>query len=307
MKYRWLIWGGLTSLASGSGLAETVVLKPTADTGILSFNSGNNYGKSTDLVAGAIRKGGSGRVLFRFDVAGAVPPGATVTDARLTLNVSKESSGGGSGADYELHRLSVDWSEGTKSGQGGAAAGTGESSWVARSKGTANWAVAGGLAGTDFVTAPSATQKLDGTGSYTFGPAPGLIEDVRAMLATPAADYGWMLVSTTESEAGNVRRISSRETAKGPTLTITYTPAPAIPPPVIDSFKLVDGVVELKFHAEAGNIYAVEFRNELDPAGTWTVLTNVIAKLLSFDAVATDPALEAAHRFYRLGIVAQID
>ncbi len=104
---------GLAGLICGVH-AETIVLQPVADTGISSFAShaNSNFGKTDDLILGAIQKGGGvGRVLVRFDLS-AIPSNSSVLSAELSLSVNREASGGGGGAPHRLNRLLVDWNEG---------------------------------------------------------------------------------------------------------------------------------------------------------------------------------------------------
>lgn len=289
------------------GRAETVVLKPAFDTGIAETFAGANFGRSTALIVGANQQGGVGRMLVRFDFS-AIPAGATITSVELQVTVDREASGGGTGVDHTLRRVLVDWGEGVKSGQRGAAATPGEATWQARQFSTASWSAPGGAVGADFSDTVSAVRKLNDSGVYPFSSTPALVADVQGWLANPASNFGWVLQSTAESSAGNVRRVLSKESPTGsPTLTVSYTVSPDLPPPVIASFHKVGSLVELKFHADAGNLYAVEYRDSLGPGSPWTLLTNIAAKLTSFDAVATDPNGGSGARFYRLGIVAQID
>lgn len=192
--------------------AESVTLIPSADTAMLSLNPDNNYGRLTTVPVGPINKPSHfARALLKFDVASALPAGAVVASVRLKLQMTKEAIGE-SGNTVGLHRMLVDWGEGAKSaGNHGSAATAGEANWKARKLGTAEWVTPGGLAGADFVAAPSGTLEWNEPASYTFASNPGLVADVQALRDNPTANEGWLLRSTDESPAGAAKRIVSRE------------------------------------------------------------------------------------------------
>jgi len=294
-------------LVTGAAKAETVILKPSADAGISSFSQhiANNFGKSTDLILGSVRKGGVGRMLVKFDLT-SLPKTAVINTAELRVSVSRESSSGGAGARYDLRRVLVDWSEGSKGGQSGGKAVPGEVTWNARKSGSDLWTTPGGDIGADFSGSTSASQVLDGAGAYSFSSTTTLVQDVQAWVNNSSSNFGWVILSESEDQAGNVRRVSAKESAKSPQLVLDYTIPPAILPPEFKGFSLNAGALELRFRAEAGNLYAVEYLDSLVTTPQWMVLTNVAAKLISSDPVIVVPA-DQPQRFYRLGIVGQID
>lgn len=287
--------------------AETIVIQPVADAGISSFAShaNSNFGKTEDLILGAIKKGGGvGRVLLRFDLS-AIPANSAILSADLSITVNREASGGGGGARHRLNRLLVDWDEGLKSGLSGQPATMGEVTWNSRKHGAEPWHLPGGRPDFDYADTMSSIQLLDGTGTYVFPTFSTLVSDIQAWVKNPDTNFGWLISSLSEDELGNVRRIRSRESATPPALTIRYTP-PQMTPPILDSVRLAGNHVEIKFRALAGNLYAVEFRESLSTASAWNILTNVAEKFVDRDSVVTD-SLNPGERFYRLGIVGQID
>jgi len=298
----------LAFLVSATLQAESVTLIPSADTAMLSLNPDNNYGRLTTLPVGPINKPSHfARALLKFDVASALPAGAVVTSVRLKLQMTKEAIGG-SGDTVGLHRMLVDWGEGAKSaGNHGAAATAGEANWNARKLGSANWGTPGGLAGADFVTAPSGTLEWNEPASYTFASTPGLVADVQAWRDNPTANEGWLLRSTDESPAGAAKRIVSREgTSVGqrPQLTVEFSVPPAFEPrlPVPT---LAGGSLSLRYQLAAGHLY--ELRAFDRPgATTFSVLTNHAVKLVGFEAEFTEP-VTPPQRFYQLVITGDID
>lgn len=117
MKKVVLLVGFLGSVAI-NGDAASVVLKPTADTTLFSFQPGNNDGKGATLVVGGINKSPAAcRPLVRFDLGTNLPPGAVITNVSLKLNVTKEKGASGP-IQTGFHRLQQDWIEGAKKGVG---------------------------------------------------------------------------------------------------------------------------------------------------------------------------------------------
>ena len=158
--------------------------------------------------------------MLRFDLTGALPPGAVIISAQLELFVDQTSASQPTNAT--VHRVTAPWLEGSavapSGGGSGAPSVTGESTWIHRNYPNGLWANAGG----DFVAAPSFAFSLPLSGQTISDPSPGLIADLESWLANPASNHGW-LIKTDESEASTARRCWSREAASGqPSLTITY-------------------------------------------------------------------------------------
>src|SRR6185503_8491870 len=161
-------------------LAESVTLHPVADTSLFETTPNNNLGANTDFIAGTTA-GNAGqpyrnRALLKFDIAGQIPTGATITSAGLTLLMVKRPSVPAD-STFDLHRLLVSWGEGNKSGSLGIQATTGEATWISRFALLPQWAAPGGKAGTDFLTDTSASTFVSGLGSYTFATTSNLVAD----------------------------------------------------------------------------------------------------------------------------------
>src|SRR5205823_2050542 len=71
------------------------------------------------------------RALIRFDIAGAIPAGSTITDVKLTLNLSQTVS---FDTPVGLYRALRDWGEGTSDagdpGGAGALSTPGDATWL---------------------------------------------------------------------------------------------------------------------------------------------------------------------------------
>lgn len=145
--------------------------------------------------------GGVAQALLRFDDifgAGAsqIPLDATITSARLVVNVSDASTN-----TLSFHRMLIPWSE------------------------TATWnELADGIQadGAEAASAPDATLTPTTTGKWTIDVTPSLA----AWVASPAQNYGWAILPGGTDGVD----ISSRENATAgdrPQLSVTYSSSSA--------------------------------------------------------------------------------
>src|ERR1041385_8463803 len=135
----------LLLLAGSCGrlLAATASLTPSADTTLWRSDANNNLGANTDFVAGTTRSLQRSRGLLLFNIAGAIPVGATINSVTLTLTVVKVSNSGGAGSTFELHRVLQSWGEGDNTTRRGSAANANEASWNNRFAPSTPWSIAG--------------------------------------------------------------------------------------------------------------------------------------------------------------------
>jgi len=202
--------------------AASVALHPNADTTLQEAFPGNNFGDGTSFQAGGRRQGGRARGLLSFDVAGNVPAGATINSVTLSLNVTATPSGGASSV-FDLHSVSEAWGEGNNTDHRGSPADAGEATWNSRFAPGTQWATAGGT----FIPTVTASRSVAGNGSYTFASTALMVSDVQSWLNTPANNFGWELISESETTPTSIRRFGSRDDgAFSPTLTISFTPVP---------------------------------------------------------------------------------
>lgn len=168
------------------------------------------------------------RAIVFFDVAAAVPAGATVTGVTLRLVCDQAASA--LAQPTELHALTASWGEGTSNagdpGGTGAPSTTGDATWIHRFFNTVLWTTPGG----NFSPAASAVIGVAGTGAFTWGSTPGMVADVQGWLDGPATNLGWIVIGN-ELAGQTATRFATHEAldaATAPTLTVTYTP-PATP------------------------------------------------------------------------------
>lgn len=169
---------------------------------------------------GAVRRG-----LIAFDIAAAIPTGATILSAELRLHMSRTPT---AGEFVSLHRLTADWGEGASDafGQegGGGPAQPGDATWLHTFYPGAFWSRPGG----DFDPQPSATQVVIGSAFYTWA-SPQMTADAQTWLDDPSGNFGWALLGE-ESIASTAKRFDTREypdPRMRPVLTVHWVPEPS--------------------------------------------------------------------------------
>jgi hypothetical protein len=197
-----------------SGRDNTLYQDPT---GSLSNGAGQYFFSGTNA-AGLIR-----RSLVWFDLS-PIPAGSTINAVSLTMHMSQTSSGA---SNVELHRLLVNWGEGTSQAAGGEGAGApatpGDATWLHTFYNTSFWSNPGG----DFDPAASAVTSVNAIGFYSWSSA-GLVSEVQNWLNMPASNFGWLLKGD-ESVFQTSKRFDSRQNLTAdfrPMLMIDYTPVP---------------------------------------------------------------------------------
>lgn len=282
----------LMALARG-GQAETIVLNPLADTYIGDRFPNQNAGGEVTLVCGTqgtMAGLAKNRALFKFDPGVSIPPGASIDSVRFTLTVTQVPSTPAA-SRFELRRILRAWD-------------VHQATWTLRLSPNISWGALGGQVNTDYTEVVSASAVLDEeVGSYLFASTAAASADVQSWLDDPSTNFGWILMTSQETMAYTARRIASADSpADRPQLEVDYTLPPA---PRIASVALKDGAFSLRFIAEASYCYAVEYRNSVS-AGPWSTLTNLCARLVAEEVVATDRITESSKRFYRLGITGRV-
>jgi hypothetical protein len=177
------------------------------------------------------------RGLVWFDVASAIPAGATIDSVQLRLTVAGVAGGGLDPFAYatDIYRVSSNWGEGTQgagsntagSGQGFATPSDGTSAtWTHAFLANQPWMTVGG----DFANTPSATASVAGTvgSSFTWGSTAAMVADVQGWLDSPATNFGWMVLGE-ETEGQTFRSFHAREATNAslrPALSVSFTPVP---------------------------------------------------------------------------------
>jgi len=221
--------------------ADTVQLPAQHDNTLVEDAQGSlSMGKSFHMYSGRVGSNGEGtrrRALIRFDIAGTVPSGSTITAASLTLRMAQSATGA---QIIQLRRMLADWGEGNSFGFGGygAPAAPGDATWLHTFWPGAFWQTAGG----EYSPVVSASRSVGGVGFYTWNSTPLLVEDVQLWLDAPDQNFGWMLLGN-ESQIKTVKKFDTRDTdfpPNAPVLSITFTPPPPCDPPDLNCDGHVD-------------------------------------------------------------------
>lgn len=212
------------ALASGAADAQTSVTIEADRDATLYFSVTGDLanGAGTALFAGMTGQPAARRALLHFDLAANVPAGARIVAATLDLHVLASSSG--QPGTIDAHPVLQDWTEGASvasGGQGGGAqALAGDATWLHSSYPSQLWTNPGG----DFAPTSSFSAVAPASGAMAVPALPGLLADVRAWHAQPAANFGWLLIGD-ETGASTASKFASREAtdvSQRPALTVTY-------------------------------------------------------------------------------------
>ena len=219
--------GTTCTTAPCEGVPITIVIEPSRDNTLYEEGDLSNGGGEylfSGMNAALIKRRG----LLGFDLTAAIPSGALVSAATLTMY---KTFGGSAAADVTLHRSLSDWGEGTADAEGdeelGAPAETGDATWTHAFHPDQSWSSPGG----DYVTTPSATTYVAFEDFYSWT-GPGMVADLQAWVDDPSGNFGWFVVGRETFTAITRKRWVSRESADldlRPRLEITYSVPP--PPP----------------------------------------------------------------------------
>ena len=201
--------------------AATVTIGADADTTIHESFPANNFGARATLQAGATTSASARtRALVSFNVAAAVPPGATILATRLTLTATDAPPVAQTTQPFEIRRIVRPWTEGAQSAAAGGPAAVNDATWSHRLYPNTVWAAAG----TDLATGARAEVAVGNAGSYRIESTAALVADVQAWLDTPENNYGWAVLGKNEAVAPTARTFASRENAAlAPALEIEFT------------------------------------------------------------------------------------
>jgi len=166
------------ALLSAAPLADTVNLPAEKDNTLYENEEGElSNGAGDHLFTGSTNTPLIRRAVIKFDIDGAIPAGATIDSAQLTMNVSRNNNS--TAEDTSLHRLNSDWGEsGSNAGGnegGGALAENGDATWQHTFYDNSFWSTPGG----DFVAGASASIPVDVAGGHVWGSTAGMVSDVQ--------------------------------------------------------------------------------------------------------------------------------
>jgi hypothetical protein len=210
------------ALVAGANAQTTVVINCDRDNTLYESATGAlSNGAGTGFFVGINGFGQKLRGLLHFNVAAAVPAGAAIVAAHLTID--SRQSNYSPNLDVTVHRAAQAWGEGTSvapsGGGGGGAATTGDATWLHTFWPGTFWTNAGGDFSSDKFTI--STPQI---GIATSPDGPESAADVQFWLDNPAQNFGWVLKSDESVFSPTARRFASRQATSGqrPTLTVTY-------------------------------------------------------------------------------------
>lgn len=225
----WVVSGTIIASfwAWSSATAQTTTfVSADRDNSLYELSSGvasNALGEN--IYTGRTNNGFRRRGVLRFNIASQIPAGATVEYVSLTMNVSRIRVN--TSYTTSLHRLLMDWGEGTSlagsAGGSGSGATAGDATWLHTFYDTDLWTLEGG----DYVSLASASIPVGFTGSYNWPTNINLVQDVQLWLDSPASNFGWIIVGN-EAINGTSKRFDSRENltpGNRPLLEVRYTSA----------------------------------------------------------------------------------
>ena len=152
------------SLDASQNYKARIIIEPSDDAMISSVNPNLNYGASSAVTLSA-----SSALLYRFDVAGAVPEGAVILSATMRLYALSESSGNETIRAYRILPANAAWLEGNNDG---TASSFFDVNWSYLDYGSlTNWAGSPGMstAATDYYAIPevSIADKIVSSTAYS--------------------------------------------------------------------------------------------------------------------------------------------
>lgn len=211
--------------------ADTSSFNSSADSYVQSGSPNVNNGSVTVMDLNDTRDG-----VVRFDIS-AIPSGATVTSATLTL-VATAVGSASSVKNYGAHRILADWVEGT-----------------------VTWNTPGSTSGTHFASSPTQTIAVSTTGSYSWN----VTSDVASFVAGSAVNYGWRVIwSSNTSGTSKQVDFGSKENitvSSRPVLSVTYNLPDTTAP---------GAVSDLALSSSSSNAMTVSWTASGDDASTGT-------------------------------------
>lgn len=199
----------LAGIPTNRADAQQVEIDTTRDSAMVDSNVNNNFGVNIHVPVGVANNNSIRRSLFFFDVAGAVPAGATVTNVTFQFDVTQQGGGlGHSPATYELRRLTSNWDEGSGDTFNGQANFDG-CSWV-DGEAMTPWNTPGGDFDSVQLGAVFVNNPAGNLATFDMGNA-DLISVTQDMLDNPATNFGFLMKNVDETLLGSAARITTRE------------------------------------------------------------------------------------------------
>jgi autotransporter-associated beta strand protein len=225
--------------------ADEVNISDEQDATLLGGSDEDNSLADPGIFVGTDGDGNPKRGLIEFNIAEAVPAGATITGVQLQLTEGQYAGMGGGGTGgtsgpetISLYDESQAWGQPTNvagatsfGGTGhGRAPDPGDATWNYSFYGSTMWTTAGG----DWTSSLADIADASVTGSLTsfIWSSPAMVADVQNWLDDPADNFGWILKNANETDIRTFRAFWSAEGAAAnddpsiaPELLVSYIAA----------------------------------------------------------------------------------
>jgi len=212
--------GGIYKIMTAPVSPAPVMLTAIKDNSL--FSEGELSNGAGPLFAGTGSVGDIRRALMQFDLTG-LPSDSRFNTAMLQIHVNSAETANPQRNTF-VNRLTSAWGESASfSSTGGAAAQTGDATWMNRLYSPATptaWTNEGG----DISSILSASFGLNAQTGFRGFQGPQLVNDVHSWLTSPAHNFGWLLRSD-EAANSTTKQIASREDAdeaKRPKLILVH-------------------------------------------------------------------------------------
>ena len=212
--------GGIYKIVVAPASPAPVMLTAIKDNSL--FSEGELSNGAGPLFAGTGSAGDIRRALMQFDLT-SLPSDSRFNTAMLQIHVNSAETANAQRNTF-VNRLTSAWGEAASfSSTGGAAAQTGDATWMNRLYSPTTptaWTNEGG----DFSSTLSASFGLNAQTGFRGFQGPQLVNDVHSWLTSPAQNLGWLLRSD-EGANSTTKQIASREdvdAAKRPTLILVH-------------------------------------------------------------------------------------
>ncbi|NBD19260.1 DUF4347 domain-containing protein [Aquabacterium fontiphilum] len=183
----------------------------TEDTGLEQLGPNNNNSADTVIYAGRSGTYDAFQILFKFnDIVGGsasqIPLGATITDVKLVLTITNQSTF--TNPTFSIYRMLTSWSD------------------------TSTWnSMGSGVDGIEARLIADVTLAESGNKTYTVGSTAALVATVQGWVNDPSTNHGWYIFNDDYSSRVGFASSEAATIAQRPRLEVTFT-APA--PPSLD-------------------------------------------------------------------------
>ncbi|MWC29647.1 DNRLRE domain-containing protein [Paenibacillus sp. MMS18-CY102] len=194
-----------TAVSFQDGVAPSASYAGTTDTHIMQNAATVNYGTATALMVDGDEPSGSTSdvsALLKWDVS-SIPSGSTVTDAKITINVTDKSS-----STYSFYEMKRSWVEL-------------QANWNQYAAGS-SWQTAGAKGTLDLGSTSLGAITATATGSYTVTLNAAGIGIVQGWIANSANNKGVIISNSSNTDGLDFSSSEAPTASQRPKLTITY-------------------------------------------------------------------------------------